>query len=98
MVAPAMDSLASDLHITNTVEIQLTLTIFLLGFAFGPLVIAPVSETVGRARVLLVCNMFYIVWNLACGFVSNKAEMYCFRFLAGLGGSSPLVVGGGVLG
>lgn len=93
-----MDSLADDLRITNGVEVQMSLTIFMLAFAFGPLFIGPVSETIGRAPVLIACNMFYLVWNLACGLARNKAEFFCFRILAGLGGSAPLTVGGGVLG
>ena len=37
------------------------------------------------------------VWNLACGFAKTKPQLIAFRFLAGLGGSAPLSVGGGVL-
>ena len=38
------------------------------------------------------------VWNTACGFAQSKNELIAFRFLAGLGGSAPLAVGGGVIG
>lgn len=37
-------------------------------------------------------------WNLGCGFAQNKSQLIAFRFLAGLGGSAPLSIGGGVLG
>ena len=37
------------------------------------------------------------VWNLACGFAQSKNELIAFRFLAGLGGSAPLAIGGGVV-
>ena len=37
-------------------------------------------------------------WNLGCGFAQNKDQLIAFRFLAGLGGSAPLSIGGGVLG
>ena len=39
-----------------------------------------------------------IAWNLGCGFVQNKEQLIAFRFLAGLGGSAPLSIGGAVLG
>jgi MFS family permease len=42
-------------------------------------------------------NLFYLAWNLGCGFAKTKGQMMAFRFLAGLGGSAPLAIGGGVL-
>lgn len=42
--------------------------------------------------------MWYLAWNLGCGFAQNKGQLIAFRFLAGLGGSAPLSIGGGVLG
>ena len=39
-----------------------------------------------------------LVWNTACGFASSKNMLIAFRFLAGLGGSAPLSIGGGVIG
>ncbi|KKY24945.1 putative mfs multidrug [Phaeomoniella chlamydospora] len=41
--------------------------------------------------------MLFLAFNLACGFAQNKGQLMAFRFLAGLGGSAPLGVGGGVL-
>jgi MFS family permease len=43
-------------------------------------------------------SFLFTVWNLACGFARSKNELIAFRFLAGLGGSAPLSVGGGVIG
>lgn len=66
--------------------------------AIGPLFLGPLSEIYGRSRVLQLANLWYLVWNLGCGFAQNKAQLIVFRFLAGLGGSAPLSIGGGVLG
>jgi|SRR5712672_2529742 len=41
---------------------------------------------------------YTLVWNTACGFATSKNQLIAFRFLAGLGGSAPLVIGGGVIG
>jgi MFS family permease len=43
-------------------------------------------------------NLFYLVWNFACGWAHTIPEIMIFRFLAGLGGSAPLAIGGGVMG
>jgi multidrug resistance protein len=68
-----------------------------LGFAFGPLVLAPLSELYGRAWILQLSNLGYIVFNFACGFAKTKEQLIIFRLLAGLGGSAPLTLGSGVI-
>ncbi|KAF2170470.1 hypothetical protein M409DRAFT_19291 [Zasmidium cellare ATCC 36951] len=98
MVAPALQNISQDLGITNDVLTQMTLSIFVLAFAFGPLLLGPLSEVFGRVPVLQLANMFFLVWNLACGFAQNAGELIAFRFLAGIGGSAPLAIGAGVLG
>lgn len=83
---------------TNTVEIQIVLSIFVLGFAVGPLVLGPLSELYGRVIVLQVSNLLFLAFNIGCGFATSSGQLLAFRFLAGVGGSAPLAIGGGVLG
>lgn len=97
MISPALGSITADFNITNEVEAQLTLSIFVLAYAIGPLFLGPLSEIYGRVIVLQLSNLFYFVWNLACGFAQSSGQLLAFRLLAGLGGSAPLALGGGVL-
>ncbi|KAF2202184.1 putative MFS multidrug transporter [Delitschia confertaspora ATCC 74209] len=97
MISPALKSISADFHITKEVEAQLTLSIFVLAYAIGPLFLGPLSEIYGRVKVLQLANLFYLAWNLAGGFAQNKGQLMAFRFLAGLGGSAPLAIGGGLL-
>ena len=92
MVAPALATISQEFHITNTVESQLLLSIFILAYAVGPLFLGPLSEIYGRVHVLQLANLVYLVFNIACGVSQNKGEMIAFRFLSGLGGSAPLAV------
>jgi predicted MFS family arabinose efflux permease len=92
MVAPALEDIAKDLHITKPIESQLVLSIFVLGLGVGPILLGPLSETYGRAPVLRVGNFFYLIFNTAGGLAQTKNGMLAFRFLAGVGGSAPLVV------
>ncbi|KAK7689627.1 hypothetical protein QCA50_007420 [Cerrena zonata] len=98
MIAPATPQLARDFGITSPTVMALTTSVFVLGYAFGPLFLGPLSEIYGRSRVLQLSNLWYLVWNLGCGFAQNKGQLVAFRFLAGLGGSAPLSIGGGLLG
>lgn len=98
MIAPASEAVAAEFGITSTVTIALTTSIFVLAYAIGPLFLGPLSEIYGRSRVIQLANLWYLAWNLGCGFATNTAQLIAFRFLAGLGGSAPLSIGGAVLG
>ncbi|KAJ7643637.1 MFS polyamine transporter [Roridomyces roridus] len=98
MIAPASDQVAQDFGVTNEVVLALFTSIFILAYAIGPLFLGPLSEIFGRNRIIQGANLWYLVWNLACGFAQNTGELLAFRFLAGIGGSAPLATGGGVLG
>lgn len=92
MVAPALTYIAKDFGITQEFLTQLTLSIFILAYTVGPLFLGPLSEIFGRAIVLQLANIFYLIFKIACGFAKNKGELITFRFLSGLGGSAPAVV------
>ncbi|KAJ7591012.1 MFS polyamine transporter [Mycena floridula] len=97
MVAPASRAVAEQFNIHSSVSSAMTISIFILAYAIGPLFLGPLSEIYGRTKVLQAANLFYLVWNLSCGFAQNKEELIAFRFFAGLGGSAPLAVGAGTL-
>ena len=85
IVAPALTSIGIELHITSAFVLILCLSIFILAYAFGPFLIGPLSELYGRVLVLQIANLFYLVFNTACGFSKTTTQMVVFRFLAGLG-------------
>ncbi|KAF9880189.1 MFS multidrug transporter [Colletotrichum karsti] len=97
MLAPALDTIADDFDVKSDIETYLLMSIFLLAYAVGPFVLAPLSEMYGRVVVLQSANMFYLIFNTVCGFSASKEQMLAFRFLSGLGGSAPQALGGGVL-
>ncbi|KAJ6263100.1 Efflux pump vrtL [Drechslerella dactyloides] len=97
MVAPAISSVAKDLNIQGTVAPQLTMTVFVLAYAVTTLFTGPLSEVFGRVPVIQISNLFYLVFNTACGASKTETQMIVFRFLAGAGGAAPLALGGGVL-
>ncbi|KAJ5771190.1 uncharacterized protein N7511_003241 [Penicillium nucicola] len=97
MVAPALSSLAAEFNVTDQVVSQLMLSIFVLAYAVGPLFLGPLSEIYGRTIVLQLANLFFLVFNIGCAVSQTKVQMIVCRFFAGLGGSAPLAIGGGVL-
>ncbi|PNP47245.1 hypothetical protein TGAMA5MH_01060 [Trichoderma gamsii] len=98
MVAPGLPQISKDLHITEEIESALVLSIFVAAYALGPLMWGPLSELYGRTIILQISNLWFLLFNLGCGLARTEAQMFVFRFLAGIGGSAPLAIGGGVLG
>jgi len=97
MMAPGLLDLASKYDITNPTIEALTLSIFLLSFAIGPLFLAPSSEIYGRVWVFHLGNLFFLGFNIGSALSPNTTSFIIFRFLAGFAGSAPIACGGGVI-
>ncbi|WFD41448.1 hypothetical protein MPSI1_000075 [Malassezia psittaci] len=97
MASPAVSSIESDLHFKSSIESQLIIAIFVLALVFGPLVSAPVSETIGRRKVVLYCNPIFIVFNIGCAVAKTDAQMIVLRFFAGVFSGSMIPMGGGCI-
>ncbi|CAK7227443.1 hypothetical protein SCUCBS95973_006545 [Sporothrix curviconia] len=97
IMAPALPTIAAELRMSST-EAAMALSSYLLATAFGPLITGPLSEVYGRQVVLHASNIWFLVWNAACGFAHSKGTLIASRFLAGLGASAIYALAGGVLG
>ncbi|KAF8450381.1 major facilitator superfamily domain-containing protein [Boletus edulis BED1] len=97
MMAPGLPDLALKYGITNPTVLALTLSIFLLSFAIGPLFLGPLSEMYGRVWVLHISNLVFLCFNLGCALAPTVNSFIGFRFLSGLAGSAPIACGGGVV-
>lgn len=97
IMAPALPDIAADLNMNETTSVM-ALSVYLLATAFGPLLIGPLSEIYGRKPVLHGTNIWFLIWNIVCGFANSKSILIAARLLAGFGASAIYTLGGGVLG
>ncbi|KAF4177951.1 hypothetical protein CNMCM8927_000591 [Aspergillus lentulus] len=97
MVVPAMPALGRDLNMTSSGVLQMTLSAFVLGWGTGPLILGPLSEIFGRAPLLHVGQLGFMIFNVLCAFVRNPHLFLFLRFVSGLFGSGPTALGTGVL-
>ncbi|KAK0229476.1 MFS polyamine transporter [Armillaria nabsnona] len=97
MIAPAARNVAMDLGSTRPIFEPLLTSIFILGHAFAHSYFGAISYAWGDSRTVQLGNMFYIIFNLVCAFAKTPDQMLWFRFLAGIGGSAPLSLGGRVI-
>ncbi|KAK7462878.1 hypothetical protein VKT23_007457 [Stygiomarasmius scandens] len=98
MISPATGNVMEDFSVTNSTLGGMITSVFVLGFAIGPLFLGPLSEIYGRSRVIQWANIWFLIWNLVCGFSQNITQLIVFRFFAGIGGSAPITIGGAVVG
>jgi hypothetical protein len=91
MLAPALDVIGADLHISQA-EASMALSIYILAFAFGPMVLAPCSEVWGRKMVWVVGGSWYVLWNTLCGLSRSRGLLITGRMMAGLGASAEFAV------
>lgn len=97
MFAPGVSQVMDEFNNTNELLAALVVSIYVLGLAFGPLVLAPLSEVYGRLIIYSTCNILYVIFTVACAVSTNMDMLIVFRFLAGCMGSAPLAIGGGTI-
>lgn len=97
ILAPAIEYLNEDYGNTDLTLGTLPVSIYLLGYAVGPLFLAPLSEIYGRRPVLTTANVFFCAWLIGCALAPSLNSLIVFRFLTGVGGSGCLAIGGGVI-
>jgi multidrug resistance protein len=95
--APGVPEVMAGFKENSNMLAAFVVSVYLLGFAFGPLVIAPFSEMYGRYWIYNVCNILFVIFNIACAVSTSLDMLIVFRFLAGCAGSSPLTIGGGTV-
>ncbi|OJJ03917.1 hypothetical protein ASPVEDRAFT_54208 [Aspergillus versicolor CBS 583.65] len=92
-----MKELIEDLDVDREVA-TLGLSLFVLGFALGPVFWAPLSEVVGRQYPFILSFGAMAVLLAGCAASPNIECLIVLRFFAGAFGSAPLTNAGGVIG
>ncbi|PGH54433.1 Bcr/CflA family drug resistance efflux transporter [Azospirillum palustre] len=70
---------------TDVATVQLTLSIFLVGFAVSQLVYGPMSDRFGRRPTLLVGVTIYLAASAVCAMTSSIDALIAARFFQALG-------------
>ncbi|UPX20263.1 uncharacterized protein EKO05_0010502 [Ascochyta rabiei] len=67
-------------------------SLFVFGYAFGPLMWAPISELYGRRPPLVIAAFGFSIFTIAVAVAKDIQTIMICRFFAGLCGSSPLAI------
>lgn len=104
-LAVAFVSTAYTASITQVIEefhcsqevATLGVSLFVLGFAIGPVLWAPLSELYGRQVLFIGTYAVLTAFNAGAAGAQSIASLIVMRFLAGTFGASPLTNAGGVI-
>lgn len=95
MFAPGIPSIMIEFRNASTITATFLLSIYILGFAFGPLLAAPMSEIYGRRLLYVAGNVLFAIFTMGVALSNSIGMLLAFRFLMGLAGSVPLTIGSG---
>lgn len=97
VVAPAVPLVLQEFDTKSNTVGSFIVSIYVLGFALGLLVLAPMSEIYGRLPLYHACNAIFLLATIVCALSPNTIALLVFRLLADLAGSCPLTLGRGTI-
>jgi MFS transporter, DHA1 family, multidrug resistance protein len=92
MSLPALPTLAAT-YGASPERVQLTLSLFILGYGGGQLVYGPLSDRFGRRPLLLVGLLIYTLAGFACALAPSIEILIAARLVQGLGGCVGPILG-----
>ncbi|MET7475594.1 multidrug effflux MFS transporter [Streptomyces sp. NPDC005648] len=96
MYVPGFPSMGDALGASGS-AVQLTMTAFLAGLVVGQLVIGPLSDGLGRRRLLMSGVTGFVLLSLLCAVAPNIGLLTATRFLQGVAGAAGTVLARAIL-
>jgi DHA1 family bicyclomycin/chloramphenicol resistance-like MFS transporter len=93
---PAFPSMEHDLGV-DALAMQQTISVYLFGYALMSLMHGPISDAVGRKRVILSGIVVFIAASIGSALAQTMPVMLMFRALQGLSAGVGLIVGRAVV-
>lgn len=97
IIAPAKNAIAKYVGVSREVTV-LSISLYIIGFAFGPLCWAPMSEIWGRRWSMLPAMFALGIFSIGTAVAKNAETIFLTRFFAGVFGSAPVSNVGAALG
>ena len=91
MYLPSLPWIARDFGTTDA-DAQLTLSVFLIGFAAGQIFYGPVSDSYGRKPVLIAGLTLFTAATVLCWFAPSIEALVAARFCQALGACAGVVL------
>lgn len=97
MLAPGVQLVMKDFHTSSPTFATFVVSIFVLGFAWGSLILPPLSELYGRVIIYNVTNALFLIFTVLCAVSQNQSMLLAFRFSSGFVGVATITIGSGTI-
>lgn len=97
MFAPGVPQVMKEFGNNDDLLADFVVSVYVLGFAFGPMFLAPMSELFGRLWIYHATNVGFIVFSVLCAESSSVGMLTACRFFQGVFGAAPITNGGGTI-
>lgn len=87
-----------EFHSSSGTMSAFVVSVYTLGLACGPMIVAPLSEIYGRLIPYHVSNVLFILFTVACALSPNLGALTVFRWLAGMAAAAVMNIGGATIG
>ena len=91
MYLPALPQIAREFSVSSG-SVQMTLNIYILGFALGQLVYGPLADSFGRKPIITIGTLIFAVAAAACALSQSVEQLIHMRLLHGLSAAAGSVV------
>ena len=91
-IFPAFPQIGAQLG-ANPVEMQQTISVYLIAYALTSVVHGPLSDAIGRRRVILGGLAIFILASIGCALSKTLGTLLVFRAIQGLSAGVGLIVG-----
>ncbi|MDO4909830.1 MAG: multidrug effflux MFS transporter [Corynebacterium sp.] len=91
MYLPSLPRIVEDFH-TRQSLVQISLTAYLVGSGLGQLVIGPISDSMGRKKLMVGASVVAVLSSFACAFAPSIGILIAARFILGLAGGGSTVI------
>ncbi|WP_068086301.1 multidrug effflux MFS transporter [Polycladidibacter stylochi] len=89
---PALPQMGEALNVIHENDRQLIITAYLIGMAAASLLFGPLSDAVGRRKLLIIGLLIYSLGGILSIFATDYEHMLAARVLQGIGAASPRVL------
>ena len=89
---PALDQIGFTIGIKDARNNQLLVTMIFLGLGFGQLIFGPISDSLGRKKVIYLGFSLFVIASFICVTATSIEIMVLGRILQGIGLSAPRTI------
>lgn len=89
--SPVVGIISETYHVRYVVA-SLTISLYVMGFASGPIIWSPISELYGRKLPLVIATLLFTCFSFACATAKDIQTVIITRFFMGMAGSAPLTL------